>query len=59
MLLELTDKEREILKVALEAFEDDLKGERLKTDRKEWRYALRGEETVIKSILEKVSAVRA
>ncbi len=59
MILELTEREREILKVALEAFEDDIKGERLRTDRKEWRYALRGEEDVIKHILEKVSTVHA
>lgn len=55
MVLELTEKEKQILKVALESFEDDLRSERLKTDRREWRYALRGEEDVIKKILEKVS----
>ncbi len=59
MLLELTEREREILRIALESFEDDIKGERLRTDKKEWRYALRGEEDVIKHILEKVSAPRA
>ncbi len=59
MMLELTEKEREILKIALESFEDDIRGERMKTDKKEWRYALHGEEDVIRTILEKVSAVRA
>ncbi len=59
MILELTEKEREILRIALESFEDDIKGERMRTDKKEWRYALRGEEDVIKRILEKVSAPAA
>lgn len=56
MVLELTEKEREILKIALESFEDDIRGERLKTDKSDWRYALRREEAVIKRILEKVAA---
>ena len=56
MVLELTEKEKEILKIALESFESDLKDERAKTDKKNWRYALKGEEQVIRSILEKVSA---
>ncbi len=56
MVLELTEKEKEILKIALESFESDLRDEMVKTDKKNWRYALKGEEKVIRSILEKVSA---
>ncbi len=56
MVLELTEKEKELLKIALESFESDLRDELAKTDKQNWRYALRGEEQAIRSLIEKVSA---
>jgi hypothetical protein len=54
-VLKLTDNEREILKRALESFEDDLRSEIVRTDKREWKTALHNEEAVVKKILEKVS----
>ncbi len=55
LTLQLDEKEREILKGALETFQEELKDEIGKTDRREWRAALHDEETVIRKILQKVS----
>ncbi len=55
MVLELDEKEKEILKRALEIFDEELRGEIVKTDKREWRSALHDEEVVVKKILEKVA----
>ncbi len=55
MVLELDDREKEIVKRALESFEKELRGEIVKTDKREWKAALHDDEAVIKKILEKVS----
>ncbi len=55
MVLELDDKEKEILKRALESFEEELRGEIVKTDKRKWKAALHDDEIIIKKILERVS----
>lgn len=55
MVLELDKREKEVLKRALETFEDELRDEIVKTDNRQWRSALHDEETIVKKILEKVS----
>jgi hypothetical protein len=55
MTLELNDKEKEVLKLVLELFDEELKDEIGRTDRREWKTTLHGEETVVKSLLAKVS----
>jgi len=55
MVLDLDEKEREIVRHALEILEEELKSERVRTDRREWRAALHEDEDAIKRILEKVS----
>lgn len=55
MVIELDDREKGVLKLVLELFDEELKGEIGKTDKREWKSALRGEETVIKDLLTKVS----
>jgi hypothetical protein len=55
MTLDLNDKEKEVLKLVLELFEEELKDEIGRTDRREWKATLHGEETVIKNLLAKVS----
>ncbi len=55
MVLELDEKEKEVVRFALESFEDELKDERLKTDKKLMREALRHEEDLLKRVLERVS----
>ena len=54
-VLELDEKERELLKRALETFEGELKDVIVRTDKRELRVALHEDEAVIKKILEKVS----
>jgi len=55
MVLELDEKEKETLRYALEVLEEELKSERLKTDKRELRAAIHDEEYVVKKILEKVA----
>ena len=55
MVLEIDEKDREILRHALEVLEEELKAERLKTDKREFRAALHDEEDSIKRILRKVA----
>ncbi len=55
MVLELDQKERETVKHALEVLEEELKGERERSNKREWRAALRDEEDSVKRILKKVA----
>lgn len=55
MVLELDEREKEMLKHALEVLEEELKSERVKTDKRVWRAALHDEEYVVKKILKKVA----
>ncbi len=55
MILELSDKEKEVLKLVLELFDEELKDEIGRTDRREWKSTLHGEEEVIEKLLTKVS----
>lgn len=55
MVVELDEKEKVTLKAVLEMVEEELKGERARTDRRDWRNAIHNEEGVIKSILKKVA----
>ncbi len=54
MFLELNDIEKEILKRALESFDEELKTVIVRTDRRDVKMALHGEEVVVKKILERV-----
>lgn len=42
-VIELDETEKETLKHALEVLEEELKSERIKTDKREWRAALHDE----------------
>lgn len=55
MVLELDEKEKDILRRALETFEGEIRDEIVRTDNRDWKAALHDEEAVIKRILEKVS----
>jgi len=55
MLLELNDKEKTTLKLVLESYEKDLRGEIGKTDDRELRSVLHDEDTILKVLLKKVA----
>ncbi|MDA8079267.1 MAG: hypothetical protein M0Z79_10070 [Nitrospiraceae bacterium] len=55
MVLEINEKEREILRHALEVYEEELKNERVRTDNRKWKTALRDEQEVIDNILKKAA----
>ena len=55
MVLEIDENERETLRHALEVLEEELKVERLKTDKREFRAALHDEEDSVRRILRKVA----
>jgi hypothetical protein len=55
MVLELDNKEKEALKHALEAIDNQLKDERLKTDDRVLRECLREDQYLLDRILQKVS----
>ncbi len=55
MILEIDEKEREMLKYALEFLEEEIRSERMKTDKRVYRAALNDEEDSIKRILKKVA----
>lgn len=55
MYLELNDIEKDILRRALESFDNELKEVIVRTDRKDLRTDLRGEEDVVRHLLERVS----
>jgi len=55
MVLELNDREEEILKRALNTFEEELRTVIGKTDKRELRDNLRDEEIVLKKIMDKIT----
>lgn len=55
MILELDEKEKEVLKLVLKSFDAELRGEIGKTDDREFKADLHGEEDVIRKILKKVA----
>jgi len=55
MVLELNDKEKEILKHALEVYLGDLREEIVKTEAHHWKRPLHEEEEVIKKIIAQLS----
>lgn len=55
MMLELSDKEKEILKHALEDYLSNLREEIVKTEAHNWKRDLHAEEDVIKKVLEKLA----
>jgi len=54
-MLELNDKEKEILKHALEVYLSDLREEIVKTEAHQWKRPLHEEEDVIKKFIGKLS----
>ncbi len=56
MNLELTDKQKEILRHALETYLSDLRTEIVRTERREWKEALHAEEDVLKETIERLAA---
>ena len=59
MILGLDEEEKEVLTLVLKSFDAELRGEIGKTDNREYKVALHGEEDVIKKLLEKVSLQKA
>ncbi len=55
MMLELNDKEKEILKHALEVYLSDLREEVVKTETHKWKEPLHAEEEVIKRLIGQLS----
>lgn len=55
MILELNEKEKKVLTLVLESFESELRDEIGKTDIREFKADLLGEEEVIKELLKKVA----
>lgn len=55
MVLEITDKEKEILKHALEFYLGELREEIVKTEDVKWKPPLHEEEDIIKKLIEKLS----
>ena len=54
MNLELTDRERDVIRRALEVYLSDLRGEITKTEKHEWKVGLHEEEDVLKRVIEKL-----
>ncbi len=55
MVLELNEKEQEILKRALNTFEEELRTVIVKTDRHEAKVDLLADEVVLKKMIEKIT----
>lgn len=55
MMIEITDKEKEILKHVLEYYMGELREEVVKTEDKDWKPPLHMEEESIKKLIEKLS----
>jgi len=55
MVLELNDKEQEIVKRALNTFEEELRTVIVKTDRHEQKVDLLADEEVLKKIIDKIT----
>ncbi len=54
MNLELTDKERDVLRHALEVYVSDLREEITKTEKHEWKTALHEEKDVLKQVIQRL-----
>ncbi len=59
MVLELDEKEIAVLERVLASFEAELRGEIVKTDKKEFRDTLHGEEEIVKELLNKLTMKKA
>lgn len=55
MMLELSDKEKELLRHVLETYLSDLREEIVKTEGHKWKPPLHEEEDLIKKLLEKLT----
>ncbi len=55
MVLELNDREQEIVKRALNTFEEELRTVIVKTDRHDQKVGLLDDEVVLKKIIEKIT----
>jgi hypothetical protein len=55
MILELNEKEKKVLTLVLESFETELRDEIGKTDIRDFKADLRGEEEIVKELLKKVA----
>ena len=55
MKLELDEKEKQVLTLVLKSFDEELKGEIGKTDSREYRAELKGEDAVIKKLMTKLT----
>ncbi len=55
MILELNEKEKKVLTLVLKSFDSELKEEIGKTDNRDFKADLRGEEEVVKELLKKVA----
>jgi hypothetical protein len=55
MVLELNDREEEILKRALNTFEEELRTVIVKTDRHDQKLGMLDDEVVLKKIIEKIT----
>ena len=55
MVLELNDREQEIVKRALDTFEEELRTVIVKTDRHEQKLDLLADEAVLKKIIDKIT----
>ena len=55
MLFEFTEPERNTIQRALELYVSELRGEIVKTEKHEWRQALREEKTILEGVVEQLS----
>ncbi len=55
MVLELNEKEEEILKRALNTFEEELRTVIVKTDRHEQKVGLLADEVILKKMIDKIT----
>ena len=55
MLFEFTEPERNTMRRALELYVSELRGEIVKTEKHEWRQALREEKTILEGVVEQLS----
>jgi hypothetical protein len=59
MILELNEKEIEVLRMVLVSFDTELRGEIGKTNQQAYKAGLHGEHDVIRKLIEKVSLQKA
>ena len=55
MLFDFTEPERNTMRRALELYVSELRGEIVKTEKHEWRQALREEKTILEGCVEQLS----